>query len=86
MITGVNDVKLEEWGTATCGKMLPLVILNHSEGEVSCCQMHDPLFNCALRFFPELAEEFVDACFWNKNVPVLNDFVLVQSKKGIIFN
>jgi hypothetical protein len=63
--------------------MLPLVILNHIDGEVTCCQLNDPLFNCALRFFPELAEEFVDSCCWDKNVPIQFQLVLVQSRRGI---
>jgi hypothetical protein len=66
--------------------MMPLVILNHSDGEVTCCPMNDPLFNCTLRFFPELAEEYVDSCFWEKNIPTLNELVLVQREGNFTLN
>lgn len=62
--------------------MSPFVILNRSEGELTCCHMDDPLFNSAVKFFPELAEEYVDSCSWNNNVPVMNELVLVQSRRG----
>jgi hypothetical protein len=86
IFAGVNEIQLEDGGTLTCGKMLPLVILNHSDGEVTCCPMNDPLFNCTLRFFPELAEEFVESCFWKKNIPTLNELVLVQRREGILYS